>query len=79
MPKTYKTKVKVSHCMMIVQNLPKSSTTELLSWMSVADSVLDGFLSAQQPPECFLTSLVPRLPGLFNAREKRGVRSYWCA
>ena len=45
MPKTYKTKVKALLYLVVVQNLPKSSSTEPLFWMRVADSVLDGFLS----------------------------------
>ncbi len=46
MPTTYKTKVKVSLYLMVIQNLPKPSSNGLLSWISVADGVLDGFLSS---------------------------------
>ena len=45
MTKTYRTKVNASLYLTVVQNLLKSSSIESLSRMSVADDVLDGFLS----------------------------------
>ena len=45
MTKTYRTKENISLYLTVVQNLPKSSSIELLFRMSVADGVLDGSLS----------------------------------
>ena len=46
MTKIYRTKVKTSLYLVVVQNLPKSSFIKPLPWMNVADGVFDGFLSS---------------------------------